>query len=338
MSQLYHGGALDKAIAQYGGEVQNWLDLSTGINPYHYPIKGISLKSYTQLPQQADLAKLIDVARHAYNCEKGEVLVGNGTQILIENLPKIFAKSTIAILAPTYEEHAKNWQKNGHKVVLTDDIETAKTADHLLIVNPNNPTGKLFTRAELMALHAYFAKKNGYLIVDEAFIDCQPEFSLAGKAGIENLIILRSFGKFYGLAGVRIGFLLSSKNIVARMQAGFGLWGIAGCSMQLATKALLDDVWQQKMCLTLQVEMQEMQEILLQNGFKTIGSTALFCLVKMPNTAISAYKYYEKLCESHILSRKFEADDTILRFGLVEDVSKNKFQARLRHVLLELNI
>ena len=221
-NSIYHGGALDQAIAQYGGRAEQWLDLSTGINPHHYPIQSINSASWTQLPQKAALDGLLAAASAAYGCAQKQILAANGTQSLIEILPKILPKSTVAILAPTYQEHAHNWQKHGHKVILVDHVDQAKKADHLIIVNPNNPSGKLFTPQELLRLHAHYAAKNGQLIVDEAFIDMTPDMSMATFTGREGLIVLRSFGKFFGLAGVRIGFMLADEQILQKMHQHIG--------------------------------------------------------------------------------------------------------------------
>lgn len=313
MTKIYHGGALDEAIKLYGGTANEWLDLSTGINPYHYPIDNVSVNSWTQLPQNSALDGLLLSASAAYNCAVQNIMAANGTQILIENLPKIFDKSTVAILSPTYEEHAHNWRKLGHNVILTDDITIAKTADHLIMVNPNNPDGKLYSTPETKKLQEYFAAKNGYLIIDEAFMDLTSDVSLAGEIGTDGLIILRSFGKFFGLAGMRIGFMLAPVEMVAKMQNMLGLWNIAGMALEVATTALKDMKWQAEMRHTLADDMREMHRILQRNGFSIIGSTNLFCLVSIPNEEISAHKYFDKLASHHILTRKFTNDDTILR-------------------------
>ena len=331
-NSIYHGGALDQAIAQYGGRAEQWLDLSTGINPHHYPIQSINSASWTQLPQKAALDGLLAAASAAYGCAQKQILAANGTQSLIEILPKILPKSTVAILAPTYQEHAHNWQKHGHKVILVDHVDQAKKADHLIIVNPNNPSGKLFTPQELLRLHAHYAAKNGQLIVDEAFIDMTPDMSMATFTGREGLIVLRSFGKFFGLAGVRIGFMLADEQILQKMHQHIGLWGISGMAVDIASHALNDGVWQQNMRWILAVDMRKMRQILQQNAFDIVGHCDLFCLVKMPNGAASAHKYFTKLAQQHILTRKFVDDKTILRFGLAKQQQQDEFGAKLAQI------
>lgn len=330
--QIYHGGALDLAVAEYGGQADEWLDLSTGINPYHYPIDFVSPLSWAQLPQKTALNELLAAASGAYRCPKKHIFAANGTQYLIETLPQIMPKSTIAILSPTYQEHEQNWHKHGHNVILVDDVEQAKQADHLIIVNPNNPTGKLFAPQALQSLHKYFADKGGYLIIDEAFMDMTPDMSMAPYAGQDGLIVLRSFGKFFGLAGVRVGFILADEKIVGKLEQHSGLWGISGMAIDVAAYALNDHKWQQDMRQTLAADMLDMCGILQHNQFEVIGRTTLFCLVKMPNGAASAHKYFAKLAQQHILTRKFMDDQTILRFGLPKRPQQSDFAAKLNQI------
>lgn len=334
-SKIYHGGALDLAVAKYGGNAASWLDLSTGINPYHYPIENVANLSWTQLPQASALNNLLYAASAAYGCKPQNILAANGTQALIEILPLILPKSKIAILSPTYQEHQHNWQKHGHEVVLVADIEQAKSANHLIIVNPNNPTGKLFSPDELRELQTYFAAKKGYLIIDEAFIDMTPEMSMSAFAGEEGLIILRSFGKFFGLAGVRVGFVLAEDSILNEMGKHIGLWNIAGMSMQIATQALEDLTWQKSMRGKVAENMSNMQSILKDCEFKIVGATDLFCLAEMPNNQ-SAYDYFEKLAKRHILTRKFIDNNKILRFGLAKTTQQGELAEQLAQTSEEL--
>lgn len=331
-----HGGALDEAIAKFGGGANDWLDLSTGINPYHYPVDQIGVKSWQQLPQKMALDNLVEIARKTYNCAQASITVGNGTQVLIEHLPQLFEKSCIAIMSPTYEEHAQNWQKHGHSVSLVSDVAAAKKADHLLIVNPNNPTGKFYSIEELQNLRQHFVAKGGCLIVDEAFIDIKPEDSMAKFAGVEGLVILRSFGKFYGLAGVRIGFMLSDALMAKKISQHIGLWAMSGMAIDVASMALADTTWQNSMRKILTQDMRDMINILQDHGFSILGKTSLFCLVSPPNQTHSAYKYFDKFAIHHILTRKFEKDDKILRFGLIKKIQQESFAEKLNKICSEL--
>lgn len=334
---LYHGGALDVAISEFGGKASDWLDMSTGINPYHYPIADIDPLAWRQLPQKSELDLLIKVASHAYGCSKNQILAGNGTQTLIEKLPQIFETSTIAIMAPTYEEHAHNWRKFGHRVIFVEDFEQARDADHLLIVNPNNPSGTLYEPEKLLEIHSFYAQKGGCLIVDEAFMDMTPDKSLATHIGLEGLIILRSFGKFFGLAGVRVGFILGAEALLLKMSRIIGLWDIAGPSLSIATSALGDEDWQQKMRTKLAADMTALMAVLQANGFEVLGKTDLFCLASIPTHLPSAVKCFEKLAKHHILTRKFDNNDKILRFGLLETAHLQVFAEKLPQVMRSLN-
>ncbi len=334
--KLIHGGALDAAMLQYGGSRQEWLDLSTGINPNAYPIGDISSDCWVQLPQSSALEGLRVAAERYYSCPDASISIANGTQALIELLPQIIAKSTIAILSPTYEEHQYNWQKYGHEVVVTDDLEQALEADHLLIVNPNNPDGKMVEPSQLLEILAHFRAKNGYLIIDEAFMDMTPEFSLASEAGCSGLIILRSFGKFFGLAGIRIGFLLADEKLTDLINRRIGLWAISGASIEIATKALGDKVWQQNMRLKLNKDMLKMQQILTENKFHIVGGTDLFCLAKTPHNSYVTNVYFSRFATQNILLREFKYNHQILRFGLPIAADFNSFASKLSDICDDL--
>ena len=113
---------------------------------------------------------------------------------------------------PTYNEHRYRWEKAGHQVDGGDSCPD--DAKIIILGQPNNPDGRLWEHDDIADYHAMMAQRNGLLIIDEAFVDAMPEHSYMPHAGDDNLVILRSVGKFYGLAGIRVGFAIGGKGII----------------------------------------------------------------------------------------------------------------------------
>ena len=213
MSPIAHGGRLDEAIAAHGGLRKQWLDLSTGINPTSWPVPNLPQALWHRLPEESDVALARDAARAAYGVPADAgIVVAPGTQALIQHLPGLVAPQPVAIIGPTYEEHRLSWARHGHEALVVDGIASAEASARIVVVvNPDNPTGRLHDPARLAALAKRLAARGGWLVVDEAFADVAPEASVAEAAGRDGLVVLRSLGKFYGLAGARIGFALTTK-------------------------------------------------------------------------------------------------------------------------------
>src|SRR3989338_9632468 len=210
---LEHGGRLRRAARQYGIAEADWLDLSTGINPLGWPVPIVPNEVWQRLPQDDD--GLQAAAQDYYGTSK--LLAVAGSQAAIQTLPMLRSPAQVAIVAPGYAEHAHAWQRCGHHVVgmtASEILQAGTAAQVAVIVNPNNPTGKLFRPKELLDMHAQLAARGGWLVVDEAFIDATPEHSLASACPRPGLIVLRSLGKFFGLAGARVGFVLAEENIL----------------------------------------------------------------------------------------------------------------------------
>ncbi|HYD06243.1 MAG TPA: aminotransferase class I/II-fold pyridoxal phosphate-dependent enzyme, partial [Reyranella sp.] len=201
---MIHGGDLGEVIRRFPGAPRPWIDLSTGINPVPYPVPPLSDAAWTRLPSRADEEALIEAAMTRYRVPSRRMIVAApGTQALIQILPRLLPPSRVAIVGPTYEEHQTCWRRAGHEVHI---VPMLQDSDVVVLVNPDNPTGRLYSPKEL----AYIA---GFLVVDEAFIDFLPrEASVAGR----NAVVLRSFGKTYGLAGLRLGFAIAPVHIAAR--------------------------------------------------------------------------------------------------------------------------
>ncbi|MEF3367622.1 aminotransferase class I/II-fold pyridoxal phosphate-dependent enzyme, partial [Methylocystis sp. 9N] len=220
-----HGGRLDAARRLYPDAPQPWIDLSTGVNPRPYPLQPLSGEIFTRLPDDDAFAAVEAAARRAYRAPAGvEIIAGAGTQSFIQLAPRVFPARRVAVLGFTYAEHAASWRAAGAHVETVETIEALTEKDVGVIVNPNNPDGRLVAREEIAAAAARMTQRGGLLIVDESFMDFTPEHSVAGFAHEPGLIVLRSFGKAYGLPGLRLGFALCSRARAARLRAALGPW------------------------------------------------------------------------------------------------------------------
>jgi cobalamin biosynthetic protein CobC len=307
---LEHGGQLRAAAYKYGIPLERWVDLSTGINPMGYPVPLIPADCWLRLPENDD--GLNEAAAAYYTTP--HLLPCAGSQSAIQALPRLRPACRVGILSPTYAEHAHAWRQAGHEVMLIDDYSPDLALDVLLVVNPNNPTGRLLDPHTLLSWHAWLSEHGGWLVVDEAFMDATPEHSLAKHAGVEGLVILRSLGKFFGLAGARCGFILGWKALLDQMQEMLGPWGIAHPTRWVAMQALADTDWQAEQRLRLVEQSRLLAELLTRHGYPPSGGTALFQWVRTPN----ASDIHHRLASLGVLTRLF-SETSSLRFGLPAD-------------------
>jgi L-threonine-O-3-phosphate decarboxylase len=305
-----HGGRLRHAAARYGIPLADWLDVSTGINPCGWPVPPAPSSAWSRLPEDED--GLTETACRYYGtCA---LLPVAGSQAAIQMLPRLRASCRVAALHPGYAEHAQAWRRAGHAVtpVAADSVDgTVSRADVLVLVNPNNPTGERFTAAQLLDWHAGLAARGGWLVVDEAFMDATPEESLARFCPRPGLIVLRSPGKFFGLGGARVGFVLAAPNVLDALFDGLGPWTVAGPSRFVAARALEDRTWQETARARLVQETQRLAGLLSRHELAPNGGTALFQWVRTSRAAV----IHERLARGGILARLFK-DPPGLRFGL----------------------
>lgn len=312
---LNHGGQLLQAANYYQIPIEQWIDLSTGINPNGWPVPNIPSEVWLRLPEQDD--GLIEAAQSYYRCQS--ILPVAGSQSAIQTLPRLIKTSKVACLYPSYAEHRYNWMKYGHTVVKVkphiDAIDLIiNEVDILLLVNPNNPSGHVFTTDQLLKWHHQLAKKNGWLIIDEAFADMDLGHSLSSYPIADGLVILRSLGKFFGLAGIRCGFVIGSENLLNDIESHLGPWTINNPGRYVAKQALLDTTWQINTLQSLNIQSKRLNTLLLEFGLPPSGGTDLFQWCKTP----SAANIHHQLCTQGILCRLFD-HPTSLRFGLPKD-------------------
>ncbi len=309
---LKHGGRLREAAEYYKIPLRLWLDLSTGINPNGYPAPDIPNDVWLRLPEEQD--NLIATARDYYQCSS--LLAVAGSQAAIQALPLLQKTGLTGLVAPSYAEHAYAWKKAKHKLCIlqADEIDAKiHSLDNLVLVNPNNPSGITFDKEQCLHWLKELNKRNGWLIIDEAFIDCTPELSLSTLSPQKGLIILRSIGKFFGLAGIRSGFVLAEPSILEALNELLGPWTLSNPSRFVTAHALQNTTWQQKTRLELHQQSQRLKQLLTQHALKPTGSNALFQWVENKH----AKEIHQKLAQLAIFTRLFEQPHS-LRFGLAK--------------------
>lgn len=269
---LEHGGKLAEAMTRYGHAREDWLDLSTGVNPQSYLAPALPPEAWHRLPE-ADTA-LIDAARAYYRA--AQVLPVAGSQAAIQALPRLRARSRVAVGAPAYAEHAHRWRRAGHDVVEVPHAElgdTVDVCDVVVLCNPNNPTGDMVAPRSLLMWADTLARRGGWLVVDEAFADVEPQHSVV--ANVPGLIVLRSVGKFFGLAGLRLGFVIAQQQLLTALAEEIGPWGVTEAAQRIGAAALCDGTWQHAMRSRLQQDGARLKYLLAEHGIVSHG-TALF--------------------------------------------------------------
>jgi cobalamin biosynthetic protein CobC len=311
---LVHGGDLSIARRLFPDAPEPFVDLSTGINPYPYKVPHLAPGVFARLPEAAAFTSLAEVAAKAYGAPSAACVVpAPGTQILLPLVAGLLRPGRAAVIAPTYAEHARAAALAGHSVADIGDIGAAGDAGLVIVTHPNNPDGRLFHKVALIDLAKRLRPRGGLLIVDEAFMDVGPSgASLAGEVLRGNIVVLRSFGKFFGLAGLRLGFAIAAPAITARLAAMLGPWAVSGPALAVGTKALADRVWIDKTRGRLTRAAAKLDTILTDAGLKIVGGTTLFRLVQTP----AADKLFHHLGRAGILVRPFPNSVTWLRFGL----------------------
>ena len=312
---LEHGGRLRDAAARYDIPLADWLDLSTGINPDPWPVPALPAACWQRLPEAGDG---LEAAAAAYYGNPNLLPVA-GSQAAIQLLPTLLPRAACACLAPLYAEHAQAWQRAGHKLRLLQGAPLARAVNamtpYVLFCNPNNPTADRQPRDAVLAAAAQLKKRGGWLIVDEAFVDPLPELSvaaLAGSAEAPNLIVFRSLGKFFGLAGARVGFLFAAADLRERMAEALGPWTVSGPARAAARLALSDTAWQQAARRRVAAGGERLAALLAPLG--ETRHAGLFATLRHD----AAAELHEHLARRAILTRHY-APHPLLRFGLPGD-------------------
>jgi cobalamin biosynthesis protein CobC len=288
-----HGGGIDAAALAYGGARADWIDLSTGINPVPYPLGAVSTDAWAALPDAGAFARLEAAARCFWSVPSGAaVLAAPGASALIARIPALLPPATVSIPGPTYNEH-------GRAFIAAGWTQTGETAQAQVIVHPNNPDGRLWDDVPNHALH----------VIDESFCDVTPEASLIRLATRPGTLILKSFGKFWGLAGLRLGFAVGDPALIARLAQMIGPWAVSGPALEIGTRALTDDAWAETTRQRLAQDAARLDALI---GAPLVGGTTLFRLYDVGDAAA----FQKHLAQAQIWTRVFPYSSRWVRLGL----------------------
>lgn len=328
--RIAHGGGIAAAAARFGGRPEDWLDLSTGINPNPVAVPAVDKAAWHRLPDRHRQDEARAAAARYYGTPNA--LPVPGTQSVIQLLPRFVAAGRrAAVLSPTYGEYARVLANAGVAVDRIESVEGVSDAHGLVVVvNPNNPDGRLLPQDVLLALHARVSGNGGLLVVDEAFGDMRPETCIAPLAGdgMPGLLVFRSFGKFFGLAGLRLGFVAGEATVLDRIEDGLGPWAVSGPALTIATKLMASDTTDIRHAID--VRKVALDAALSIAGLAVAGGTGLFSLVEHPEAAA----VHDGLCRHHILVRPFDYNPRWLRFGLAPDAAADaRLAAALKDVM-----
>ncbi|MGX8013341.1 threonine-phosphate decarboxylase CobD [Mesorhizobium sp. ORM8.1] len=309
-----HGGSLGRASALFPSAPRPFVDLSTGINPHSYPLFEPPATTFRRLPEGVRNHELKAIAASAYGAPSAaHVAAAPGTQILLPRVASLVGPGKALVLGPTYAEHARAAAIAGHAVAEVSDIDALAEANLAILVNPNNPDGRVVERERLLRLATALRAKGGLLVVDEAFMDVGPiEQSLAGDAGEGGMVVLRSFGKFFGLAGVRLGFALADPLTVERLEMQLGPWAVAGAALEYGIRALSDTGWQADMRRRLATEAERLDALFNRFGAPVASGTSLFRYLSLAD----APSLFSALGHHGVLVRHFAERPQALRAGL----------------------
>ena len=315
-----HGGQLLAAMRVWPQATTPWVDLSTGINPHPYPAPRASAGARGRLPFPEETASLEALAGMAFGVnDPGRVLATPGAEAGLRLLPQVLRAGTVLIAGPTYASHADAWLGAGAKLV-----DREEQAGAVVLVNPNNPDGRIHTQADLLAMADRLAARNGWLIIDESFADVSAEPSLAAR-NHPRVVVLRSFGKFFGLAGLRLGFVLGAPELIHRLRRRQGDWPVSADALAAGLAAYADADWMRRTRARLVRDAAWLDSRLERAGLEIIGGASLFRLVK----ASDASDRFQTLCAAGILTRPFADQPTWLRFGLPQSWARRRVEIAL---------
>lgn len=311
----HHGGRRAAARLRFPEAPAPLLDLSTGINPRPYPVGPLDAAVFADLPDPADLAALEAVAAKAYGvADPALVVAAPGTQILIDLLPLLVAPGRAAVLGPTYGGHGPAWSRAGHSLRTVGSLAELAAADYAALVNPNNPDGRQLAATDLLPLAGRLGAKGGFLVVDEAFADLEG-LGLGPHLPRPGLVVLRSFGKTYGLAGLRLGFALAEPALAGAIRAALGDWAVSGPAIAIGRAALADAGWREQAAAWSAEAAARLDALMSGAGFAVEGGCRLFRLYRHAEAA----RWFETLGRAGILTRPFAYRPDWLRLGLPGD-------------------
>lgn len=326
---LFHGGAIGFMRRAFPHAPEPWLDLSTGVNPWPYPPLQASDECVYRLPTDERKVACRKAMADSIGVGEEHLILAPGSELLIRLLPTVLAPRRVCVLSPSYEDHKRVWSGAGCDEVLaaSDPLQYASASDLVALCNPNNPDGRVFDPQALDAARRTLADHGGWLVVDEAYADLDPSLSLAPHGGKEGLIILRSFGKFFGLAGVRLGAMAAAPSVIAAISERLGGWAVSGAALEIGMRAYTDSAWQEETRRRLRAARVRLDSVLEKNGLNLRGGTDLFCYVECDG----AHDLWERLARAGVYVRRFRESKRHLRIGLpVTKSDEDRLAAALR--------
>ena len=328
-----HGGQVQQVMRAFPDAPTPFVDLSTGISPYAYPFASPEISALSRLPEVSEEQALLRAAATAYGVWCPEMVVAApGTQMLIGLLPLILDYRRVTIWGPTYSGHETAWRLAGAEVqvvVSEAEFEAATRVERMvcIICNPNNPDGRTLSLSKLLQLAENSSRSAGYLIVDEAFADFE-EQSAPSLLPHPALMVLRSFGKSYGLPGVRLGFLLTNSGLADRVRKIMGSWAVGKQAIEAGCQALADGKWLAERRIQLRRDRARLAKLMEKAGLNVAGTGPLFLLVR----SSEAHALWKWLCVRGIVTRAFPERPSDLRFGFPANESA---WGRLEHALFD---
>ena len=325
-----HGGGLDNAVARYGGKKSDWLDLSTGINPVPYPIGQIPQDAWAALPDTTAQSRLIAAARRFWSVpEDADIIAAPGASSLIAQMPNLTDHIGAYIPTPTYNEHAAAFRV--HSNLLSGDDNAAQVH---VYVHPNNPDGKLWPAAHMGG--------RALTVIDESFCDVTPDASHIDLSSDHGIVVLKSFGKFWGLAGLRLGFAIAHRSTLypeydlrtglrktrvsdPSLMDMLGPWAVSGPALEIGSRALNDTAWAETTRVRLAKDAAHLDALLASKGVTCVGGTTLFRLYQVDDAAA----WQDRLAQGHVWSRIFPYSNKWLRLGLPAPDKWDQLEAAL---------
>lgn len=326
-----HGGDVYSLARSLGWPEDRIIDFSANINPLGISPRAqqaiqAALKGLDRYPDP-QVARLKDCLADYHHLSAQSFLVGNGATELIHLLPRVLKPKNALILVPAFSEYERASRLAGaaiHRVGLNVrdgfriNVETvaqkcSKGIDLLFLCNPNNPTGRLLAREEIVWLVKKVARCSTWVVVDEAFIDYAPDQSVLSCPQnlvdhSSNLIVLRSFTKFFALSGLRVGYLSTQSALVKKLQIAKDPWSVNTLAQIAARESLLDVEYIKESLRFMETEKPRFLSLLDRiPGIQIFPSQANFVLIRVAKRGATAYRLFGSLARTGILVRGCES-------------------------------
>ena len=329
MTQPAHGGNVYKVARERRIPAEQIVDFSASINPLGFPHVGLrairsALKQIVHYPDP-DCWQLREVLAQQCRVDPDMILVGNGSTELIHLLPRALEIKSALIIGPTFEEYAHALMNAGSLVqyvharreerfrpplqeVLRQLSAKRSRFDAVVLCNPNNPTGQVINRSALCELAAVVERLQGWLIVDEAFIDyCQEQSIVSMLREHPRLVVLRSLTKFYAMPGLRIGYLLGASKVVGHLKDRQPPWSVNSLAQEVALAVLGDEAYATNSRIFMKRERSRaIRGFRALSSVRVYPSAANFLLIELP-VSTCAGEVTDRLAAERLLVRDCSA-------------------------------